>query len=228
MPVPLEFAIYTRLPHAADYEKCGPSPRARPLSPAMQPLYRAAGVIKTVDESLKMRIARGAGPLSAPIRSLCACKCASEKEGVTPLSSLSQDDHATGDFGRSNAWRARTGPPEGAFDGFTIRPPPNSVRDHRNHLQSQITVASEPDPPRSACRRVAVIRNSVWARRPRTRYTLEDGVANAEAPSSREGSIRRVFEFVRRSLAAARIGMDFHPALAPQTDAPSEYCLTGH
>ncbi len=189
----------------------------------MQPLFCASEVIKTVDESHRVRIARGAGPLSAPLRGRVLSSARQrEKEGVTPLSSLSQDDQETGVFGRSNAWRARTGPPEGAFDGFTIRPSPSSVRDHRNHLQSPITVASEPDPPRAACWRVVVIRSSVWARRPWARDTLEDGVANAEAPSSREGFIRRVFEFERRSLASARIGMDFYPALAPQTAASSE------
>lgn len=144
---------------------------------------------------------------------------------MTPLSSLSQNFNATGAFGQSDAWRARTGPPEGAFDGFNFRPPPSPVRDLRIHLHSPITIAGMPSLPRAARQCVVVMMTSVGVGRPWARHTLEDGVANAEAPSSREGPTR-VFEFVHSSLASARLGLDRDPALAPKTDASSEYSLT--
>jgi len=140
------------------------------------------------------------------------------------LSSLSQDFKTTGAIGWSDARRARTGPPEGASDGLTFRPPPKPVRDHRIHLHPPFTIASDPNLPGSARWRVVVERYLVGACRLRARHTLEDGVANAEAPSSKEGPTRRVFGFVHRSLASARIGM-VAPAVAPQTNASSEYCL---
>ncbi len=190
---------------------------------APQRQFLCAAASKTVDESSNVRRVRGPSLSSAAAELL---KCASEKEGVTPLSSLSQDFKTTGAYGRSDAWRARTGPPEGAFDGCIFRPPPDPVRDHRIHLHSPITIAGAPGLPRAARRCVLVMTKSVGACRPWARHTLEDGVANAEAPSSREGPTR-VFEFVRRSLASARIGLEGDPAVAPKTDASSEYCLTG-
>jgi hypothetical protein len=57
------------------------------------------------------------------------------------------------------------------------------------------------------------------------RDTLEDGVANAEAPSSIEGSLRK---FVRRVLASARTGTEGNSPVAPKTDASSVYGLMGH
>ena len=57
--------------------------------------------------------------------------------------------------------------------------------------------------------------------------TREDGVANAEAPSSREGPKRCIFNFTRCSFTSARFAVVAHPALAPKTDASTEYGLTG-
>ncbi len=60
------------------------------------------------------------------------------------------------------------------------------------------------------------------------RHTLEDGVANAEASSSRKVPQCRVYEFSRRTIASARSAMvTTDPALAPKTDASSKYCVTG-
>ncbi len=149
------------------------------------------------------------------------------REGPKPLS-LSQDFQVTGTFGRSGAWRAWIGPPEGAFDGSDYRPPTSPVRDHRIHPRSPISIASEPGLPRPARGRVMAMTNSWGACGNRLRHTLEDGVANAEAPSSQEGSLRRIFEFVRRINASARTGTEGNPALAPKTNASSVYGLMGH
>lgn len=145
------------------------------------------------------------------------------REGPKPLS-LSQDFQATGVHGRSDAWRTRIGPPEGASDGHHCRPPISPILDHRIRLRSSISMASEPGLPRPARRRVMAM---TGACRSSMRHTLEDGVANAEAPSSQEGSLR-VFKFVRRFLASARIGTEGNSPLAPKTDASSVYGLTGH
>jgi len=165
---------------------------------------------------------------SAPLRlralgpGFCV-ECASEREGPKPLS-LSQDFQATGVLGRSDAWRTRIGPPEGASDGYHCRPPISPILDHRIRLRSSISMASEPGLPRPAHWRVMAM---TGACRSSMRHTLEDGVANAEAPSSQEGSLR-VFKFVRRFLASARIGTEGNSPLAPKTDASSVYGLTGH
>jgi hypothetical protein len=141
--------------------------------------------------------------------------------------SLSQNLKTTGANCRSSAWRARTGPPEGAFDRLTFRPPLALVRDRRIHLHPPFTIASDPNLPGSARWRIVVERTFVWAGSLWVRHTLEDGVANAEAPSSNEGLIRRVFEFVRRSLASARFGLAVCFPVAPKTNSTSEYDLTG-
>jgi hypothetical protein len=148
------------------------------------------------------------------------------REGLKPLS-LSQDYQATGAFSQSDARRTWIGPPEGASDGCHGRPPTSPVRDLRIRLRPPIAIVSELGPPRLARRRVMAI-NRQGASRSWMRYTLEDGVANAEAPSSQEGSLRRLFEFERRVPAPARNGTEGNPALAPKTNASSVYGLMGH
>ena len=142
--------------------------------------------------------------------------------GLLALTSLSQNWLTTGTFGRSDAWRAWIGPPQGASAGRVCRPLPNPVRDRRNLLQSPTTAVQPPRPSRPVCWRVATVGRCVSDLRPGLLHTLEDGVANAEAPSSSEGPTRRIFSFTRRSFASARIGMVSSSALAPQTDASSE------
>ena len=110
-------------------------------------------------------------------------------------------------IGRLDAWRAWIGPPQGASAGLDCRPLPNPVRDRRNLLQSPTTAVQAPRPSRPVCWRVASVGRCVPELRPRLRHTLEDGVANAEAPSSSEGPTHRIFLFTRRSFASARIGM---------------------
>jgi hypothetical protein len=201
----------------------------RATGPAMQPLFCSPKTAKTVDESLTVALARGAGPSSGSACNRSGARvlesARQRREGASPLS-LSQDLKTTGAIGRSNARRAWTGPPEGPFDRFYPRPPPAPVRDRRTHLYPPFTTASAPSLPGSACWRIVVGRNSVRARRC-LRHLLEDGVANAEAPSSNEGLIRRVFEFAR-SLASARIGLAVSVPVAPTTETSAEYCLTGH
>ena len=136
------------------------------------------------------------------------------------LTSLSQNHRMTGTYGRLDAWRAWIGPPQGASDGRVCRPLPNPVRDRRNSLQSPTTAVHALRQSRPACWRVASVGRCVPDIRLRLRHTLEDGVANAEAPSSIEGPTRRIF--TRRSSASARIGMARNSALAPKTDASSE------
>lgn len=78
-----------------------------------------------------------------------AVECARRRmEGGQPLLSLSKNDITTGGFGRSNAWRIRTVPPEGAFDELAIRFPPSPVRDHCIQLHSQLTISSAQRLPR--------------------------------------------------------------------------------
>jgi hypothetical protein len=139
--------------------------------------------------------------------------------------SLSLNFKTTGAKCRSDARRVRTGPPQGAFDRLNFRPAPALVRDHRTHLHPLFTNASDTNLPGSARWRVLVERTSVRVRRVWVRHMLEDGVANAEAPSSNEGLLRRVFEFVRRSLASAGTGLAVCFPVAPTTNATSEYYL---
>ena len=192
----------------------------------MQPIFCAPRSAKTVDESHSVSL-RGRPDLLGSLRGPRCEGARRRREGNKPLS-LSQNSKTTGANCRSSARRARTGPPEGAFDRFTFRPPPALVRDHRTRLHPPFTMASDPSLPGSGRWRIVVERTFVWARRLWVRHTLEDGVANAEAPSSIEGLIRRVFEFVRRSLASARIGLAVCLPVAPKTNTTSEYCLTGH
>lgn len=124
------------------------------------------------------------GPTSRGSGSGADHECASEKEGQPPLNSLSQDCLATGAIGRLDAWRAWIGPPQGASAGSVCRPLPNPVRDRRNLLQSPTTAVQSPRPSRPVRWRVAYVGSCVPGRWPRLRHTLEDGVANAEAPSS--------------------------------------------
>ena len=138
------------------------------------------------------------------------------------LTSLSQDCRSTGTYGRLDAWRAWIGPPQGASTGWVRRLLPNPVRDRRNLLQSPMTAVQAPRPSRPVSWRVASVGRYLPEHRLRLRHTLEDGVANAEAPSSSEGPTRRIFSFTRRSFASARFGMVSSSALAPQTDASSE------
>jgi len=146
------------------------------------------------------------------------------REGPKPLS---LDYQATGSLSQSGAWRTWIGPPEGAFDGCHGRPPTSPVRDLCIRLRRPIAIVSELDLPRPARQRVMAIKHH-GASRPRMRHTLEDGVANAEAPSSQEGSLRCLFEFERRVLTSARNGTEGNPALAPKTDASSVYGIMGH
>ena len=110
----------------------------------------------------------------------------------------------------------------GASAGLDCRPLPNPVRDRRNLLQSPMTAVQAPRPSRPVSWRVASVGRYLPEHRLRLRHTLEDGVANAEAPSSSEGLTHRIFLFARRSPASARIGMARNSALAPKTDASSE------
>ena len=162
------------------------------------------------------------GPTSRGSGSGADYECASETEGQKALYSLSQNCLTTGAIGRLDARRAWIGPPQGASAGSVSRPLPNPIRDRRNHLQSPTTAVHAPCQSRPACWRVASVGRCVPDSRLRLRHTLEDGVANAEAPSSSEGPTRRIFSFTRRSSASARIGMARNSALAPKTDASSE------
>ena len=128
--------------------------------------------------------------------------------GRLALTSLSQNCRTTGTIGRLDAWRAWIGPPQGASAGLDCRPLPTPVRDRRNLLPSPTTAVQAPRPSRPVCWRVASVGRCVPELRPRLRHTLEDGVANAEAPSSSEGPTHRIFLFTRHSFASARIGMD--------------------
>ena len=179
--------------------------------------------LETVDESLTLRRVRGRPLLELPALEP-GFSARQRREGPKPLS-LSQNYQATGAIGRSDAWRAWIGPPEGASDGCNCRPPTSPVLDHRIHLRPPISIVSEPGLPRPARRRVMAM---TGASRSRMRHTLEDGVANAEAPSSIEGSLRRIFKFVRRVLASARTGTEGNSPVAPKTDASSVYGLMGH
>jgi hypothetical protein len=182
--------------------------------------------LETVDESLTLRRVRGRPPLVLPALEP-GFSARQRREGPKPLS-LSQDYQATGAIGRSDAWRAWIGPPEGASDGYHCRPSTSPVHDHRIHLRPPISIVSEPGLPRPARRLVMAMTTSCGACRFWMRYTLEDGVANAEAPSSKEGSLRRIFKFARRVLASARTGTEGNTTVAPKTDASSVYGLTGH
>ena len=138
------------------------------------------------------------------------------------LTSLSQNHRMTGTYGRLDAWRAWIGPPQGASAGRVRRLLPNPVRDRRNLLQSPTIAVQAPRPSRPASWRVAFVGRRIPERRSRLQHTLEDGVANAEAPSSSEGTTRRIFWFTRRSFASARIGMVSSSPLAPKTASSSE------
>jgi len=169
----------------------------------------------------------GVGPAQAPaLAPEFTSSARQRREGPKPLS-LSQDYQATGTLSRSGAWRTWIGPPEGASDGCQSRPPTSPVRDLRIRLRPPIAIVSELGLPRPVRQRVMAI-NHYGASRGRMRHTLEDGVANAEAPSSQEGSLRGLFEFERRVPASARNGAEGNPALAPKTDASSVYGLMGH
>ena len=109
------------------------------------------------------------------------------------LTSLSQDCRSTGTYGRLDAWRAWIGPPQGASTGWVRRLLPNPVRDRRNLLQSPTFAVQALRPSRPVPWRVAFVDHCVTESRSRLRHTLEDGVANAEAPSSSEGPTRRIF-----------------------------------
>ena len=180
-----------------------------------------------MDESRTLAAVKGVGPAQAlALAPGFTSSARQRREGPKPLS-LSQDYQATGALSRSDAWRTRIGPPEGASDGCHCRPPASPVRDLRIHLRPPIAIVSELGLPRPARQRVMAI-NHYGASRSRMRHTLEDGVANAEAPSSQEGSFRRLFEFERRVLGSARNGTEGDPTLAPKTDASSVYGLMGH
>jgi hypothetical protein len=163
---------------------------------------------------------RGGRPLAAPLRSRLRVRV--REGGRLALTSLSQNCRTTGTIGRLDAWRAWIGPPQGASTGLDCRPLPNPVRDRRNLLQSPTTAVQPLRPSRPVCWRVASVGRYVPEHRLRLRHTLEDGVANAEAPSSSEGPTHRIFLFARRSSASAGIGMARNSALAPKTDASSE------
>jgi hypothetical protein len=160
---------------------------------------------------------RGGRPLAASAQEPYRVRV--REGGLLALTSLSQNWLTTGTYGRLDAWRAWIGPPQGASAGRVCRPLPNPVRDRCNLLQSPTTAVQPPRPSRPVRWRVASVGRCVSDPRPGLRHTLEDGVANAEAPSSSEGPTRRIFSFTRRSFASARIGGS---ALAPQTDASSE------
>ena len=143
------------------------------------------------------------GPTSRGSGSGADYECASETEGQKALYSLSQNCLTTGVIGRLDARRAWIGPPQGASTGFVCRPPPNPIRDRRNHLQSPTIAVQALRPSRRASWRVAYVGRSASDCRLRLRHRLEDGVANAEAPSSLEGPTHRIFLYARRSYASA-------------------------
>ena len=186
-------------------------------------LICCAAPLGSVDESLTL-IVRGPTSRSSA-RSWT--ECASEKEGRLPLLSLSQICQTSGEIGQADAWRAWIGPPQGASVGSDYRPLPSPIRDRRNLPQLPTAATELPCPSRPASWCVAYAGRSVADYIPRLRHRLEDGVANAEAPSSYEGPTRRISSYPRCSFASARIGMVSDPALAPKTNASSEYDLTG-
>ena len=143
------------------------------------------------------------GPTSRGSGSGADYECASETEGQKALYSLSQNCLTTGAIGRLDARRAWIGPPQGASTGFVRRPPPNPILDRRNLLQSPTSAVQTLRPSRRANWRVAYVGRSTSDRRFRLRHRLEDGVANAEAPSSREGPTHRIFLYACRSSAWA-------------------------
>jgi hypothetical protein len=167
------------------------------------------------------------GPTSRGSGSGADYECASETEGQKALYSLSQNCLTTGAIGRLDARRAWIGPPQGASTGFVRRPLPNPIHDSRNHLQSPTTAVQALRPSRRASWRVAYVGRSASDCRVSLRHRLEDGVENAEAPSSLEGPTHRIFLYARRSSASASTGLVSDTALAPQTNASSEYDLTG-
>jgi hypothetical protein len=182
-------------------------------------LICCAAPLVSVDESLTLTV-EGADLSRLLLRSRLRVRV--REGGRSALTSLSQNCQTTGTFGRLDAWRAWIGPPQGASAGLDCRPLPNPVRDRRNLLQSPMTAVQAPRPSRPVSWRVASVGRYLPEHRLRLRHTLEDGVANAEAPSSSEGLTHRIFLFTRRSPASARIGMARNSALAPKTDASSE------
>ncbi len=145
--------------------------------------------------------------------------------GQLPLDSPCKNSRMTDAISRLDAWRAWTGPPQGASAGFVCRPPPSPVHDRRKPLHSPMTATQASRPPRAARRRV--VRIGFVSGCTASRHLLEDGVENAEAPSSYEGPTHRIFSFSRCILASASNGMALDTALAPKTDAASKYDLTG-
>lgn len=123
--------------------------------------------------------------------------------GHLPLLSLSQDCRTTGILGRMDAWRAWIGPPQGASDRSDLRPLPSPIRDRRNLPQSSTFAVQTPCPSWPVCWRVASFGCLFADLAARLRHILEDGVANAEAPSLFEGPAHRIFSYSCRSPASA-------------------------
>lgn len=145
--------------------------------------------------------------------------------GQLPLDSPCKNSRMTDAISRLDAWRAWTGPPQGASTDFSCRPLPNPVHDRRKPLHSPMTATQASRPPRAARRRA--LRIGFVSGCTALRHLLEDGVENAEAPSSYEGPTHRIFSSSRCILASASNGMALDTALAPKTDAASKYDLKG-
>jgi len=168
--------------------------------PAHATLICCAAPLGYLDESTTL-VGEGADPLATPAWS--RIECASEKEGPTPLLSLSQNCRKTGSICRIDAWRAWMGPPQGASVSSDLRPLPSPIRDRRIPPQSPMIAVRLPRPSWPVRRRMAFVGQLVCDCCSRLRHLLEDGVDNAEAPSLVEGPTHRIFSCACRSFASA-------------------------
>ena len=146
---------------------------------------------------------------------------------VWSLRTLSQNFQSTGISGRSDAWRTRTDPPEGASDRPTHRLSRTAVQDRR--VRSGISSSVVVPPCQPWCERTSVTGKDgpgCLMGRPmvgsRTRLPHEDGVHYAEAPSFRVHARSPTIERPSRSFASARSSLGVRFPLAPQTAASSK------
>ena len=146
-------------------------------------------------------VSEGADPLATPAWS--RIECASEKEGPTPLLSLSQNCRKTGSICRMDARRAWMGPPQGASVSSDCRPLPSPIRYRRIPPQSPMIAVRLPRPSWPVRRPMAFVGKLLCDCCSRLRHLLEDGVDNAEAPSLFEGPTHRIFSCACRSFASA-------------------------